>query len=476
MVGLINRERELRKIQELWERPGPALALIYGRRRIGKSYFLQHFLQRHKGIYFLAADSTPLENLAELLDQVRGTFPERDDATLENYPTWRPALRLLVELAAHEPLIVVFDEFSYLATADKSLPSILQAVWDTREARASQLKLVLCGSEVSLLSTLDDYGKPLHGRFDWIETYRPLDYYDAGRFLAAAPGRGYSARDKLTAYGIYGGSGRYLAAIDPSRPLAANVADHLLDPSGVFHREGETLIRQERDIRDISGYNAVLAAIAGGETEWGKIAARAHVDESSLQGFLNRLMRVGWVRHETPFKEPRRRGIYRIDDNMLKSWYRYVFRHRSILQMTPPDRAWREIVAPSIPDYMGFFVLEEVAHQYLARFAPRHGLPLILELGRWWSRRSDVEIDIAAELSDGSYLFGECKWASSPVPRSELDRLKRKVELIPHRDWRERTRLILFSAGEFDPGLRQVAAEEGVTLVDGEGLFSPPAA
>lgn len=475
MVGLIDRERELAKVQELWDRPGPAMALIYGRRRVGKSYFLQHFLQTHKGIYFLAADSTPVENLSELLGQVRAAFPERTDATLENYPSWRPALRLLVELAANEPLAVVLDEFSYLTAADKSLPSILQAVWDTPEARRSRLKLILCGSELASLSTLDSYARPLHGRFDWVQTYQPLDYYDAGRFIdAATTRRSYSPRDKLIAYGIYGGSGRYLAEIEPGRSLGTNVAEQILDPAGVFHREGETLLRQERDIRDVAGYNAVLAAIAGGETEWSKIAASAHVAEDSLHGYMNRLMRVGWVRHETPFREPKRRGLYRIADNMLKSWYRYVFRYRSALQITPSGRAWRELVAPNIPEYMGSLVLEEVAHQHLARFGSRHGLPVILEMGRWWSRRSDVELDIAAELADGSYLYGECKWASSPVRRSDLTRLQVKVEQLPHQAWKERVRYILFSAGTFDPKFRHDAQEEGVILVDGEGLYSPP--
>jgi uncharacterized protein len=475
VVGLINRERESQRLQDLWDSPAPTLALIYGRRRVGKSFFLQHFLQDHRGVYFLAADSTPLENLVELLGQVRAAFPERDDATLENYPTWRSALRLLVDLAADKPLAVVLDEFGYLAAADKTLPSILQAVWDTREAKRSHLKLILCGSELTSLSALDDYGKPLHGRFDWIETYRPLDYYDAGRFLdAASSRRTYSARDKLTTYGLYGGSGRYLVAIDPSRPLGANVAEQVLDPSGIFHREGETLLRQERDIRDVAGYNAVLGAIAGGESEWGKIAASAHIEEDSLHVYLNRLMRAGWVRHETPFKESKRRGVYRIADNMLKSWYRYVFRYRSALQMTPPDRAWRELVAPNISDYMGLLVFEEVAHQYLARFASRHGLPVILEMGRWWSRKNEVELDVAAELADGSYLYGECRWASSPVPRSELTRLQWKVEQLPHKVWKKQVRFILFSAGTFEPKLKQAAVEEDVILIDGDGLFHPP--
>ncbi|MBI3976813.1 MAG: ATP-binding protein [Chloroflexi bacterium] len=473
VVGLVDRERQLAVLRRLWEKDGPALALVYGRRRVGKTYFLKTFLKAHRGVYFLAADSTSEENLAEMLDQIRSAFPDRQDVVLQNYPSWRMAFRLLCNLARSDPLLVVLDEFSYLAHADSSVPSVLQAVWD-QDAQGSHVKLVLCGSELGMLSSLGDYGAPLHGRFDWTEQYKPLDYYDAGRFLdAATPGaRGYSHRDKLTAYGLYGGSGRYLAQIEPGRPLAANVASHLLDPSGIFHREGEILIRQERDIRDAAGYNAVLAAIAAGATDWAEIANQSHVDPKGLSNYLTRLQQLGWITQETPFGEHGRRSIYRLADNMRKAWYRYVFRHRSALEIIDPEDAWRTLVEPDLPDYMGQLVLEEVARQHLARFAARYGLPMVMGMGRWWSRKHEVEIDVVAEIHDGSYLFGEVKWASSPVPLGELFKLQRKVDAVPHQAWKRNARYALFSAGGFEEKLILAARDQGVLLVGARDLYA----
>ncbi len=471
MVGLINRERESAKIHELWEKDGPALGLVFGRRRLGKSYFLQNFLKGKRGVYFLAAASTTLENLGELLDQVRMAFPDRQDATLENYPSWRTSLRLLCEIARSEPLLVVLDEFSYLTDADSSIPSILQAMWD-RDAQDTKLKLILCGSELSTLSSLDDYGAPLHGRFDWTEHFQPLDYYDAGKFMAAvAANRGYSDREKLVAYGIYGGSGRYLAELDPNKPLAENVARQMLDPSGIFHREGEILIRQERQIREHATFNAILGAIAGGATVHDEIANQAHIPSKSVTTYINRLQQLGWIEQETPFGEDARRSIYRLSDNMLLAWYRWMFRFRSALQITPPKEAWKEFVEPDIPNYMGRFVFERVAHQHIKRFYARYGLPIPLEMGRWWSRKSDVEIDLVARLKDDSYLFGSCKWASSPVKVGELADLQAKVKAVPHNQWKQKTRLAIFSGEGFDSKLEAVAEEEDVLLIGARELF-----
>ncbi len=477
MVGLINRERETAKIQELWEKDGPALGLIYGRRRLGKSYFLQNFLKGKRDVYFLAASSTSLENLSELLDQVRLSFPDRQDATLENYNSWRTGLRLLCELARSEPLLVVLDEFGYLADADSSIPSILQAIWD-RDAQDTKLRLILCGSELSTLSSLDDYGAPLHGRFDWVEHFRPLDYYDAGQFMAAAalPKGGYSDREKLVAYGIYGGSGRYLAALNPRKPLADNVARQMLDPSGIFHREGEILIRQEREIREDATFNAILAAIAGGATVHDKIASQAHVPSKSITTYIARLQQLGWIEQETPFGEEARRSIYRLSDNMLSAWYRWVFRFRSALQITPPEQSWREFVEPDISDYMGRFVFEKVAHQHIRRFYARYNLPIPLDMGRWWSRKGDVEIDLVAKLKDYSYLFGSCKWASSPVKLGELADLQAKVRAVPHDEWKLKPRYAMFSGGRFDASLEAVAKEEGVLLIGAKELYVPTGA
>jgi len=373
-------------------------------------------------------------------------------------------------------MLVVLDEFGYLVKADPAIPSILQAIWD-REARPTSIKLMLCGSELGVMSGLDEYGQPLHGRFDWVHRYTPLDYFDAARFIAAAAAEAsvpaYSARDMLMAYGIYGGAGRYLAAIDPRVPLSQNITSQLLDPDGIFHNEGVNLLRQEREIRDLAGYNTVVSSVAGGATDWGDIVNRSGVERNLLYAYLERLQQLGWLMQERPFAERGRRSIYRLADNMLKAWYRYVFRQRSVLQVLHPEEAWRRLVEPDLPDYMGFQVFETVCHQHLRRFHSLYSLPAIMDLGRWWDRRHENEIDLVARLADGSHLFGECKWASSPVSIHELNRLVRRVDALPHLEWKRSPRYALFSAGEFDPFLVEVARREGVLLIGAKELLPP---
>jgi len=214
----------------------------------------------------------------------------------------------------------------------------------------------------------------------------------------------------------------------------------------------------------------VLAAIAAGASEWGEIANQAHLEKHVVAGCLERLQQLGWVTHERPFGEPGRRGLYRLNDNLLKFWYRFIFRFRSALQMSLPQQAWDELVRPHLDTYMGMYVFEGVCQEHLSRFQRRYHLPVITALGRWWNRRSDTELDLVASLADGSYLLGECKWSHTPLDVDVLTGLQRKAEAIPRHWQREPLRYALFSSGGFKPRLEEYAREQGCLLV-GPGLL-----
>ncbi|MBA2450626.1 MAG: AAA family ATPase, partial [Chloroflexi bacterium] len=149
--GLIDRERELDELRRLAAGGDRRLAILYGRRQVGKTFLLSHVWQGGRVFYFLAADSTAELNRRDLLNELT-TWSGR---SLEpaDYPTWRTIFRLFVDLATDEPLVVVLDEFQYLLVGADDVASQLVAVWD-REAGGRPLTLVLSGSEVGTMEGL----------------------------------------------------------------------------------------------------------------------------------------------------------------------------------------------------------------------------------------------------------------------------------------------------------------------------------
>lgn len=476
--AFVDREAEVRELRRLSERAGPSLALLYGRRRVGKTHLLDHVWQEPERFYFLASDTTPDRNRRELLREL-----ERwSGAPLppEDFPTWRTVFRRLTELADERPLVVVLDEFQYLMGGDDDVVSQLVAVWD-REVAGVDLSLVLCGSAVSTMERLRGGGSPLYGRIDWMARLAPFDYRDAARMTP-----GYDLRDAARIYGIFGGTPRYLAAVRPGCRLADEVTRTFLSPRGEVHLQLAHLLEQEKGIRDPGEYRAVLAAVAEGATETNEIAGAAGLQDRShvVRRALETLEGLDLVRRERNFGAgPPAAWKNRIDDPAVRFWYRFVEPARSRLETGDPREVWADDVAPGLSAYMGK-TFERIVREAFARHHAAWGLSAAREWARWEGRdrsRRSIEIDVVAELSDGRVLTGEVKWSSRPVEVDLHLGLTRDLEDLARsgREWAHRAldpgrsagRVYISAAGFTDGFRRRADREGGMLLLTLEDLY-----
>jgi hypothetical protein len=344
---------------------------------------------------------------------------------------------------------------------------VLQAWWD-REGVHAPLFVVLCGSQLSAMAALGEESAPLFGRFNaGIFHLDPLQYEDVACFYANSPH--YGVVEKLLLYGVFGGTPRYHAMVDPSRAPAEEIVTLLMQPRAILENEVRFLLGSEQ-IRDPAPYNAILAAIADGETKFNRIQQLIGVERGALSSSLRTLLDLGWIRRELPFGERSdRRALYRVADPFLAFWYRFVAPLSSELQFSDPAAVYASRVAPYLSDYMGWFVFEEICGQWLQRHAQqRLGLTL-RQMARYWSRDNRTEIDLMAELEDGTFLFGECKWRTDRVTGlSDLSALQAKVASLPEAQWRDKPSYILFALGGYSRELLQLAADpaERLSLVE----------
>ena len=178
---------------------------------------LARFARETGGIYYQATRRTEADQLAALTRIIGEHFS--DDALAENasFPSWEGLLRYVIRRANRELLVIVIDEFPYLAGAVPALPSIIQSAWD-HEWQNTKLKVVLSGSYISATRRLEDAYQPLYGRRMARLTFSPFTYRNVARFVPD-----YEVRDQLRAYGIFGGLPGNLTLLDPAEVLEANV-------------------------------------------------------------------------------------------------------------------------------------------------------------------------------------------------------------------------------------------------------------
>lgn len=411
---IVNRDYEKEKLLQLSVSERPELVLLVGRRRVGKTWLLSHLWPAHQAFFFTASQTTPEINRVQLIEDFNrwaGDILEPSD-----YPTWRTLFRELLARAEHTPTIIILDEFQYLAENGKGLSQIaseLNAVWE-RFTPMHPLLLILSGSEISMMEGLNQGGSPLYGRFTSTMHLEPFTYDYAGELSGFT-----SLRDQALAYGIFGGTPRYLAAIDAERSLAENVAELFLHPHGEVRQLVETALMQEAGLRDVVPYNAILSAVGKGKTQRNEIAQAIGVsNDFGLRDKLDRLISLGYIREKSNFTVRKNAPVlYELSDPAQRFYQMFVEPNRSYLARSRPLQAWNELVEPRLSTYMGL-IFEQFLPQAWERIFVPQGLPSVREWSRFEGQdkhRNPVEIDIVAPFMDGNMLTGAVKWNEKPI-------------------------------------------------------------
>ena len=452
----IGRNTELKTLDKLYRSNKFELAVIYGRRRVGKTALINEFSKDKDTIFFTGVETNAkqnLENFSRCIMEYQTGF-----ALDSSFASFQAALEYVFQLAQEKRLVLVIDEYPYVARASKSFASTLQLLID-KNKDSSKLFLILCGSSMSYMEdNVLAYKAPLYGRRTAQLKIQPFDFFESCRYF-----ENFSGEDKALAYGIMGGTPQYLMQLDDRLSIEDNIKNTHLNPASSIFEEPNNLLKQE--VREPAIYNAVITAIATGASKMNEISGKIDEDTSVCATYIKNLISLGIVKKEMPYGEKSgRKTIYSIEDNMFRFWYRFVPENTSLISRGAADLAYSRI-APELSAYMGG-VFEEICKQYLWRLLLAGKCAVrFTELGRWWGTnpktRTQEEIDIMGTYKD-SALFGECKWTNDKVDLGVLETLVVRSSLFHF----GKIHFYLFSKSGFTKGCIDKAAEMGnVSLV-----------
>ncbi len=455
----IGREKELKELNKLYSEDKFQLFVLYGRRRVGKTTLLKEFCKGKKAIFYSAEQSNDKINLEKFSELV---FAFYNETTLEPFSLWENALKYINDRQSDERLILVFDEFPYLANHNKAILSIFQHLID-HTLQYGKLFIILCGSYMGFMEKEVLGAKsPLFGRRTAQLHMKSFDYRTSIKFLD-----GFSQEEKLMLYGAFGGTAMYLQQISHQKTLEENIKDIFLEPTGYLYEEPLLLLRQE--VQEPGVYSAIIEAIAGGASKANEIATKTGEDVAKCLKYIKTLTELGIIYKEAPFgeKESSRRTLYRISDFMFRFWYRYVSENKTLLETDAQDIVWQRKIMPDYSNYMGL-VFESVCRDYLLNKNMRGELPILFtEIGRWWGTDSkthqQVEIDLIAK-DKNDFLFCECKWKNELLDYGVLDDLREKADAFLKN--RENTYFVLFSKSGFTQAvIDEAGRNERIILV-----------
>ena len=459
----IGREKELKNLNRLYTSNKFEFAVIYGRRRVGKTAIINEFTKGKPSICFTGVETNEKQNLENFSKCILEFITNKPANT--SFDSFQTALEFVFDLAKEERIVMVIDEYPYVARASKSLASTLQLLID-KYKDTSKLFLILCGSSMSYMEDeVLAYKAPLYGRRTAQFKIQPFDFQEVCQYFTQL-----SDEDKALAYGIVGGTPQYLLQLNDTLSIEDNIKNTYLNPVSSIYEEPQNLLKQE--VREPAIYNAIIVAIAAGYSKMSEISTKIGEDTSVCASYIKNLVSLGIVKKETPFGEASaRKTIYSIEDNMFRFWYRFVPENISIISRGAIERAYNRI-KPHLSDYMGS-VFEEICKQYLWSLLLAGKCAIdFTDIGRWWGTnaktRQQVEIDIMGTADKNTALFGECKWTNEKVDLGVLEGLVEKSKLFHF----EKKHYYLFAKTGFKKGCMEKADEMGnVTLVSYEDML-----
>jgi hypothetical protein len=415
----LNRTDELTRLDRLARAAEGGLAVVFGRRRVGKTRLLLEWTHRHHGLYFVADQSSASLQRRYLAQAVATKLPGFGDV---EYPDWRA---LFARLASEAKLRkfrgpLVLDELPYLVLSSPELPSVLQQ-WLDHEAREARLVVALAGSSQRMMQGLVlDGSAPLFGRAREVIEVKPL----GPQWLPYAF-KDLSTPGLLAAWTAWGGVPRYWElAHDLSGSLEARIDALVLDPMGPLHHEPDRLLLEETP--SAVELRPLLDAIGAGIHRATEIAARAGRPVTALSRPLERLIELGLVRREVPFGEaPRqtKRSLYRLADPFFRLWFRVVAPQRGFLAAATPKQR-RELLGPHFPALVAS-AFEELCLKQVSTLGDW------LPAARWW-KGSEPEWDVVTTSPDGQrLLLGEAKAWRKPATVEALVPEARRLRARP---------------------------------------------
>jgi uncharacterized protein len=428
------------------------LVSMRGRRRVGKSRLVDEFLRRgaHPPVpyVFFTASRQPLARELELFaqDVARSDLPAA--AAVRGggvaFESWDGALTFLATAASGTPQVIVIDEFPYLVEQDPSLEATLQKVWD-RYLREAPILLVLIGSDISMMSALTEYDRPLYGRPTLEMVVEPFGPQETAEML------GLPAAEAIDAQLVLGGFPQITQEWRPGMSMWEFLEEQLSNPTSPLIVGGERTLSAE--FPEEARARQVLATIGSGERTFTTIQRRAGIHETTLQRALAVLVgQKRMVSAERPLSSRASKEThYAVADPYLRFWLRFVGPH-----MAEIERDRGDLVVAGIREgwsaYRGRAV-EPLVWESIFRMLPDERFGDAQYVGGYWTRKADVEVDLVGaeeKVRPRRVAFvGSIKWrARTPFDGRDLGRIAAQRDEVPGTD--EDTVLVGVSREGFD--------------------------
>lgn len=427
----IGREKELEILKKNYEYDGFKMLVLYGRRRIGKSYLLHHFFQslKTKVIAFQALQNSQSLSIEAFKLCLLEVFPTDLDVEMKS---WKQCFNYLnSQLNNNEKLVLCIDEINYIFKSDPSFASQLQNEID-HVLNNKNVFLIVCGSNITSIENnfLND-NAPLYGRRNVSIKLEEFSYLEAAEFY-----KNYSLEDRVIAYSVFGGKGKYLDSINNKVSIEENIVSEILTPGGSLADEIDLLLKD--DFREPEYYKEIMYTISLGNNTFNEIKNQMGAESSKLATYLNNLVQLKIVdKKEMINNKNGKEYRYYLSDNFFDFYFKFIYKKRSLLNiLISPQAFFDKFIKFDLLSYAGI-AFERICEQYLIRKSYDGELKFLpTSYGKYFGKKPNGEtFDIDIVFKDDKHLIAsECKFTNKAFNISDMNELVENAKAFGIKD------------------------------------------
>ena len=440
----VGRTQELKQLEDAYRQERNAAIVLYGRYGIGKTELAALFAKDKPTFYYAARELSEQEQRFCLAKELG--VAEKDEV-----PSFYDSLHYVVaNREKKQKAVVIIDEFHFLVkTSDDFKVAFLKLLME------EQCMFLFLSSSVNWIenSMVEEFGPAARAIYGTIKLKEFTFLELVKRFPAM------SVEKTIYANAILGGVPDYLNEWNEKSSVKENILRLFLRKDAPLLFAAENFLK--RELRELGAYNAILAALASGRNKLNDIYNRTGFSRAKISVYIKNLIELDVVEKVFSFDASEnaslvhanvQKGLYRIKDNYLRFWYRYVFPNLSAIFMGKGEQVYEKEIAKDFTVYMQE-CFAEVCSEYL-KLMNQYGKlsDHYTTWGTWYGKSGRIDV-VAGDESD-KFLAGFCRFDSRMMTVKDLSGYKELLELalITPQE------LYLFSKAGFTEELRQKTA------------------
>lgn len=423
-VGRINEKNKI----ETFITGRKKTLLIYGKRRVGKTELIKQSLINTEYVYYECVKDTLKYNTEALIRVLINAKYLPNDYDTASITSVFSVLNFI-----NKKITIVIDEYPYLYEFEdkKKIDSLFQNIIDNN---LTNIKLILCGSNIAVMSSLLEEGSALFGRFDDIIHLKELNYKEAQAFYSNA-----NVYDKIAYYSVFGGSPYLNRMIDSKLDLKNNIKNNFLLDDSSCYKYCENLLFT--DVPSSTNINAICTVLKNGKKTCAEIENALNSEKNGgMNKKLDLLSKLGLIKKYQPINKlgNPKSTRYELNDNAIRFFYSFVYPNKSVLQTIGCDRFYDEYIHVRLNTFISHR-FEEIVRDYYS-IAVKEGKYLdILNIGTYYYDnpvdKTNGEFDAVLKMKNGKYKIVEVKYyKNKPLSLKEMEHEFKQINQIKEID------------------------------------------